>query len=294
MRRSFLALITTVSVIALTQIVSAADLPRKAPVYAPPPPAPVYSWTGWYAGLNAGYGWENTIDNSVTSSTCLTPPLSLGVCSDVARALAAAVPGQFDDHPKGFIGGGQIGYNYQFSPNWLAGVEADFQGAHIKGDDSKAGSVHFSISIPDPDANVAGTGSQKIDWFGTLRGRLGWLPVNPLLIYATGGLAYGHTKTDVSWSGNVAGFETNGGSTAVSLSDTRVGWTVGGGLEWMFAPRWSLKAEYLYYDLGTVSFDSSLVLSFLAPAPYEVLNIHSDAHYHGNIVRAGVNYHFYP
>jgi outer membrane immunogenic protein len=155
----------------------AADMAVKAPP-PPPAPAPVDSWTGFYAGLNAGGGWENTIYNSASLGTCSIP--TLGGCAAVSSVINAAVPGQFNTRPSGFIGGGQIGYNYQAGA-FVWGIETDFQGANIKGDASAASAV----GIPNSTLAIAGTGSQEIDWFGTLRGRLGWLPANPLLVYAT-------------------------------------------------------------------------------------------------------------
>jgi len=267
----------------------AADMAVKA---LPPPPAPVYNWTGFYIGGNAGYGWENTIDNSVTSVNCFLAP---GTCTfgptGVVNSLPAAVPGRLDTHPKGFIGGGQIGYNYQFAPNWLAGLETDFQGADIKGDETITNTGACCGSSLGNLITVTGTGSQKIDWFGTLRGRVGWLPINPLLVYATGGLAYGHVRTDVSFAGAIIAASLIPGATALSQSDIHTGWTVGGGLEWMFAPQWSVKAEYLYYDLGTVTLNQTLALT-LGGVVQASATIQSDAHYHGNIVRGGLNYHF--
>ncbi len=173
----------------------------------------------------------------------------------------------------------------------MAALEADFQGADIKG---TANATNAATVFPFPAFTLTSTGSQKIDWLGTLRGRLGWLPVNQLLIYATGGLAYGHVETGVSFSGNIpiTGFPISG-STALFQSNILVGWTVGGGLEWMFAPRWSVKAEYLYYDLGKVTLNQTLasvqsgVIGFFANA-----NVQSIAHYNGNIARLGVNYKF--
>jgi outer membrane immunogenic protein len=97
----------------------------------------------------------------------------------------------------------------------------------------------------------------------------------------------------VSLSGTILNAVANGGSTSISTSDTRAGCTIGGGLEWMFAPRWSLKGEYLYYDLGSVSLNPTLTLSQPPGGPvYEVLGIHSEAKYKGSIARAGVNFHF--
>jgi outer membrane immunogenic protein len=205
-------------------------------------------------------------------------------------AIATAVPAQLNTRPGGFIGGGQIGYNWQ-AGLFVWGVETDFQGANISGSATVTNSTQPALFTT---ATVTAAGSQKIDWFGTLRGRLGWTPTPPLLIYATGGLAYGRVKTDVSFTG-FDSFTTAGGASAVTKNETRAGWTLGGGAEWMFASQWSIKAEYLFYDLGTVSTDQTLT-SFFLPLPglpVGSTGIHSEAHYHGNIVRGGVNFKFY-
>ena len=103
----------------------------------------------------------------------------------------------------------------------------------------------------------------KSNFLGTLRGRLGWTPSAPWLLYVTGGLAYGHTETEVALSTHISGLCGGGAlgcpdaSGFASKDDWRAGWTVGGGVEWMFAPRWSFKAEYLYYDLGHVNLNTS-------------------------------------
>jgi outer membrane immunogenic protein len=86
---------------------------------------------------------------------------------------------------------------------------------------------------------------------------------------------------------------TNSGTSAVSDDDNRSGWTVGGGLEWMFAPNWSLKVEYLYYDLGTVSVDQTVATYNGEGIRVSCTDIHSEAHYHGNILRVGLNYQFH-
>jgi outer membrane immunogenic protein len=95
--------------------------------------------------------------------------------------LNAVVPSQFNTRPKGFIGGGQVGYNYQFLLNWVTGLEADFQGTDIKG---ATGATNSATVFPFPAFTLTGTGSQRIDWLGALRGRLGWLPINSMLVYA--------------------------------------------------------------------------------------------------------------
>ncbi len=183
---------------------------------------------------------------------------------------------------------------YLYRLGWSASKQT-FKGPTLKAMQAEP-TPRVVAGFPDKPITVSGTGSQKIDWFGTLRGRVGWLPVNPLLVYATGGAAYGRVETDVSFASHIPpppGMISDvTGTTAVSEGDTRAGWTIGGGLEWMFAPNWSLKGEYLYYDLGTVSIDQRLVTSVPGIVGH-MANIHSEAHYHGNIARVGVNYKFY-
>jgi outer membrane immunogenic protein len=291
MRRLSLASISAVSAVAFTQIASAADLPRTAPVYMSP--APIYTWTGFYVGLNAGWGWGNSdgISNSVTSSFCNTALVGCAP-NQASNAAVAAVPGSLDTNPNGFIGGGQIGYNWQTGAV-VWGIEADFQGADIHGDATATGSV-VPTSSPGNTISVTGSASQKIDFLGTLRGRLGWTPSPPWLLYVTGGLAYGHTKTNVAFSEHVSGACFCGPDpvTSVENDEWRAGWTVGGGVEWMFAPQWTVKAEYLYYDLGSVTLNSSVTQLNAAATPFFGVGIASEVTYRGSIARAGVNYKF--
>ena len=142
----------------------AADLPAKAPVYNAPVAAP-YNWTGLYIGANAGYGWGNQAigvigDPLIVQPGFLTPN---GISS-------------VSGNPKGFVGGGQIGYNWQ-SGQMVYGVEADFDAAHI----ASSQDIHFIAGIP-----RTVHGDQNLNWLGTLRGRLGFTPVDRLLVYATG------------------------------------------------------------------------------------------------------------
>jgi outer membrane immunogenic protein len=140
---------------------------------------------------------------------------------------------------------------------------------------------------------VVSTRSQKLDFLGTLRGRLGWAPNGPWLVYVTGGLAYGHTETSASFAETSCG-GVNANS-AASINAWRAGWTVGGGFEWMIAPRWSIKGEYLYYDLGTVTVNNTLTVPAGTPGLgpfFSVVTIASEAAYRGSIARGGINYHF--
>jgi outer membrane immunogenic protein len=241
----------------------AADLPsRKAPAYMPPPPPPPL-WTGFYVGLNAGYTFGDS-----NSTTIGSFPLVAGF--EPAAASAGGIFG--GGNRDGFIGGGQIGYNWQFGPQFLAGIEADIQGVA-----SGNGATQFSNGF------TAFSITNRLDYLGTVRGRLGWLFTPTLLLYGTGGLAYGGVSSTMAlWQPALGGI---GGST---FADTRVGWTAGGGVEWMFWPNWSAKVEYLYYDLGSVA--ATGVSTNAAAVTY--MASQTSSRYNGHVVRAGLNYHF--
>jgi outer membrane immunogenic protein len=263
---------------ALIAPAAAADMPIKAPRYVAPPP----TWSGFYAGLNAG--WVDS-QNSLSTVATPTPDAALGVIPGVSEGLAALSSGSIPVGSRsGFIGGGQIGYNWQLG-SLVAGIEADIQGLSQSGG---AGSVTTTAVVVGVPVTSTQTASLSTKYLGTVRGRLGLLLTPTWLVYATGGLAYG--GVDASTSLVQSG--TNGfvGTGAGSLSDTRAGWAAGGGVEWMFAQRWSAKGEYLHYDLGTSSFASASTSGFFATPVYQ--NVLSSAHFEGNLVRAGVIYHF--
>jgi outer membrane immunogenic protein len=267
----------------------------KAPVYKAPP---VYSWTGWYAGGNAGYNWSHGSVDSVANPSFVNPADPTGAGA-IAQALAALGTYSRDVHNNGFIGGIQAGYNWQFN-SWVAGFEADIQGiAHRNTTASQA----LTVGVPGfPESYAAvRTVERQVDWLGTIRGRAGLLATPSLLAYGTGGLAYGGVKTGTS----VTGQESLGPgvyeplSGGVFSSETRFGWTAGGGFEWLFAPNWSAKAEYLYYDLGKKNSSYNLVQSCVpgacadpAAGPWGGASVHTSTRFNGNIMRAGINYHF--
>jgi outer membrane immunogenic protein len=222
----------------LASPVMAADLPVKTSL--PPPVAPAFSWTGVYFGLNAGWlGADNSMVNQAT------PGVDTGI--DV-QDLATLSTGDFSLGKKsGFIGGAELGYNYQFN-NWVAGIEADIQG--IAGQ-----AVNGSITSTSGLLSSTLTGSMDTRWLGTLRGRLGFLPAPTLLVYGTGGLAYSEisASTSLTQSDGSNSF-TGNGTGGDGFAELVTGWTAGGGVEWMFTQNWSVKVEYLHYDLVTASF----------------------------------------
>jgi len=289
-RRTLLA---SAGAMALAGPALAADLTTRAPppVFLPPPP--IFTWTGLYLGINAGYTWSNsnTVDTA-TTDVFGNPGLAGGPAFGVASAALAtgSVPAKID----GFIGGGQIGYNYQFN-SFVVGIEADIQGVAASNGStlvfSQAGVAGFPANPIDQNLSS----SRRQDYLGTIRGRLGFTITPTVLVYGTGGLAYGQTKSSTSITQIVESdpLLPNHYSSFGSISNSRVGWTAGGGLEWLFAPNWSVKAEYLYYDLGSVTYALSPLQNFnnagvlfTAGAPV------SRARFTGNIVRAGLNYHF--
>lgn len=195
----------------------AADLRAKAP-YLKAPVAQVYDWTGFYVGANAGFGFGRS------ATTVLSP----------APANEQARLGGL-----GALGGVQAGYNWQFGSllgfnNVVLGVEADIQGAGFD-DDRTCG-----LTTVGPNCTAY---NQKIDWFGTVRGRVG-LATGPVLSYFTGGFAYGNVKTTFN--------DVNAG-VSETFSNTRTGWTLGSGVEAALGGNWTGKIEYLYLDLGTQS-----------------------------------------
>jgi outer membrane immunogenic protein len=259
MRRLSVSIAAVVSTLFITQAY-AADMPVKAPVRAVIP----YSWTGWYAGLSAGYGW-----GSESNQFNFDPP----------------VPAPFDNlsmHDKlnGFIGGGQIGYNYQITPNsWVAGVEADISYTNFKGSDATSGVTSALQRIA---VGWTYDQDQRLEWLATFRGRLGWTGGDhTFLFYGTGGLAVGGAKASTTFT--LAGLPTL--VFAGESRETRVGWTAGGGVEMRLMNDWTGKVEYLYYDLGkvTVIGNPSTPLAFITT---------SDFAFRGNIVRVGVNKKF--
>jgi len=227
MKKISTALLAAASVLALSQFASAADMSR--PVYkAPPPVAPVWSWTGLYFGGHLGGAWA---DETVST---------LGF-------------GSAGIDPSGFLGGIQLGYNYQFHPNWLIGIEGD-------------------ISWTNTDATTttgALVATSSHNWYSTVAGRLGYVS-GPWMIYGKGGGAW----MDADYTMTTA-------LGTSSLSETRGGWMAGVGLEWMFQPNWSAKVEWNYMDFGNDTY------TFASTGAGTTIDTQI------NVIKAGINYKFF-
>jgi outer membrane immunogenic protein len=293
-------LLASAGAMALSGAAMAADLtrPPPPPVYVPPVPPPL--WNGFYIGLNAGGTWSssNNINTIAFPGPC-DPASGLGCSLSPNYSTLSAIGATFSVpvSTSGFIGGGQLGYNYQFANNWVVGIEADIQG--IAGS-HKSASVFTTVPSPNFPAQPllsVDTASRSIDYLGTLRGRIGFLATPTFLLYGTGGLAYGGVRLNTSIVQSGPGLVFLGvPSSFGSASTTRVGWTAGGGVEWMFLPNWSLKVEYLYYDIGNLTNTPSPIVGLNGVAPVGSVFMTSfprtTTRFNGNIVRAGINYHF--
>jgi outer membrane immunogenic protein len=261
-----------------------ADMPVKAPSYAPTP------WTGWYVGLNAGYGSSSA---KVTTASINTYAYPVDGGPELASAITGLSNFSSPANDNGFMGGGQIGANWQLEKIWVAGIEADIQGAT-----SSQGSHTIGITLVLPNGfpnSVVQTASvsRKLDYLGTARGRFGVL-VGSLLFYGTAGLAYGGVSASTSIAQNLLGGGINPAwGSAGAYSGTLIGWTGGAGAEWMFLPNWSTKVEYLHYDLGAGTYGTTpLVTNAPAIKPFTVNALESNARFNGDVIRAGLNYHF--
>jgi outer membrane immunogenic protein len=233
---------TTFALLMLGTAASAADMSRPMPYSAPPLVAPP-SWTGFYLGVNIGSGFGED---------------RVGFGFAGAPALAT-----IDSAFSGFLGGGQVGYNYQFG-SFVAGFEADLQASSLK-------STLTTPALPGLSASY----SQSIPWFGTARARLGYAQ-GSWMIYATGGYAYAAVDTSATATAGPL-------VASVSSDDARSGWTAGSGIEVGLTPSWSLKGEYLYIDLGSKRDTWTFV---------GVPAVVNDSQLTLNIVRAGLNYRF--
>lgn len=223
---------------------------------------PVFSWTGAYVGLNVGFGGGKAKLSSDRDY------FGEGPHTHYADT--------YDFHTSGFLGGVQAGYNYQID-QWVLGVEADFQGSGIKGEHS----AWYVQTRPDDDPPYShedgyrlGT---KLDWYGTVRARAGVLATDRFLVYATGGFAYGRTKSFADF------YESGYPDEHYSVSKTKGGWTIGAGVEYAITDHLTWKTEYAYTDLGKTRFDD--------PFGYGD-DAHIERKFNFHSIKVGLNYKF--
>ena len=214
------------------------------------PAAP--GWSGFYAGVNTGAGWGG--NNHVGNNWFLD-----AINGGFSNSLTATGAG------GGVIGGGQIGYNYALSSQFIVGLEADYQGTSMGS--AGAPTIGPMLNLINGGSHyVAGylSGGSWVPFFGTVRARAGITPTQGLMLYSTAGFAYADVQ-----NGN--GF------------NLQPGWSAGAGAEWMFMPKWSVKAEYLYTNVSGLN---------NAPVNLGVNLTDNSAQTSFNMMRLGVNYHF--
>jgi outer membrane immunogenic protein len=291
MKRTITLGIAALAIAGTSLTAMAADLGRP---YAPPvavPPA--FSWTGWYIGVHAGASWSDNDVTYLVNDPAGGVPFTgrnFAFCGGAAPVIAVSifnVNGGCNDGNASFLGGGQIGYNWQ-SGGWVFGIEADGSWRDLTQDlfgvfgNNPTAACPFGCLAGDTVFMRSEQGA-----LGTVRGRLGWAP-GQWLLYVTGGLAVGevtHTVVEVPFpftACTVNGLTCRG----ASVSDTRVGWTVGAGVEWALGPNWSVGAEYLFVDLGTT--DITLLPNGPIFTNTSVTSFDDTSH----IVRAKLNYRF--
>jgi len=257
-----------------------------------------WSWTGFYAGGNVGYGWGGDPSAFAETSTVVTTTHISIITDAVAPIRTTMATGGALGNMNGWLGGVQGGYNWQ-TGWWVLGFETDFQWT------GQTGGSTFCATTGCPAGSLFGSNSTSLPWFGTVRGRIGATseptPWGPIFIYLTGGLAYG--QVDASYTEGLVGGLTN----SVAVDTTRVGWTFGGGGEARIGTsNWTMKAEVLYVDFGNVSGATAATLGpVTAPILLNGVQIGTmttttaitgtaSTHVTDAIFRVGFNYRFPP
>ncbi len=222
-------------------VANAADITPPMVTKAPPALAPIPTWTGFYIGANLGGGWSRVDYTGVSDGTSAGVPFA-------EETIGSPTGGTARRNLSGFLGGGQFGFNYEFAPRWVAGLEADIDGANINGSNVNC---TFLAGV----MRGCSQASSKTDALGTVRARLGYAFDN-VLLYGTGGFAWSHgtsASTPFCFGAGCPGVSAAtiiGGG--VSTSGTATGWTAGGGAEWRFLPNWTVRLEYLHYQFDGV------------------------------------------
>jgi len=264
----------------------------KGPPVAAPEPSP---WSGFYAGLNVGGEFGDSYGVATVPGDVYDDPGVKGgrPASFFGRAAASSAASVIPMRSAGFIGGGQLGYNWRLFPKIIGGVEVDLQGTTAE---SKGAAIGAAIE-PTTGALVATstTATKSLAYLGTARGRIGWLATPTILPYLTAGLAYGEGKLSTSYwqTSPAAAFAQSSGGLA--FNSLRLGWAAGAGGEWMFAPGWSAKLEYLRYDLGNegmYGIFGGANRSVAGQPLHYADSVLSNSRFAGHAVRAGLNHHF--
>jgi outer membrane immunogenic protein len=257
---------------------------------------PKPNWTGFYLGANVGYWDSQTNKVSTNGSTLFINPAFEFGASNIANALAQVATNHSSLNSQGFIGGGQVGYNYDTCQGVLLGLNIDFDGLT---NSNNTFNLQKTVNLADFDENYVGalSATQRINYLGTVGARLGYLFYPTFLAYATGGFAYGNVIFNTAWAAQESLGPTVFPAIATQshLSKTLTGWTAGGGIEWLFKPNWSAMLEYTYYSLN--NFNSSVTLaqnneSVSPPVLWGSATADNSFSLSVWTIRLGINYHF--
>ncbi|HEX6000708.1 MAG TPA: outer membrane beta-barrel protein [Hyphomicrobiaceae bacterium] len=254
-------------------------------VLALPAAADEPRWTGFYVGGHAGYGWADWDGRYATTAGCGGPCPVFDPANPVpGYNIGMANPFQTLSG-DGWLGGGQIGFNLQ-NGAWVFGLEADVSGGELEASGGRATDEAYNASIWDKKV------AMSLDSFGTVRARLGYAN-GSVMPYLTGGLAWGNTSGDLAVTYTPNGYKDANakaaGTSFASADESHLGWTVGGGVEWKLGGGFSVKAEYLYVDLGSA--DYAFKGETYTGAAFDTDSFPADLTFH--TVRLGLNYKLY-
>jgi len=279
MRNSKLIISAAVAASAILGIgaASAADLPARTYSKAPVMVDPGYNWTGFYVGVNVGGDWIGK-DNAVLTLPPGPPQAFLPFLAN------GSIPTNYGTSGAGVIGGVQAGYNWQMQ-SLVLGLEADFSGSSLNKSQTQYTSV---VAAGFSFGNVYST---KLDYLGTVRGRLGVLVTPTLLAYATGGFAYGQVSHSFSEAFGALGGPATTNQSFGSVQNIDTGWTVGAGLEYALGNNFTIRGEYLYASLRGDSF-TTVSNNPNCGVPNACSFTLGSGNLGLNIVRAGINYKF--
>jgi outer membrane immunogenic protein len=257
---------------------------------------PEPNWSGFYLGGNAGYWWSQSDQITTTSSSSFINQAFSSGASSITSGLEQLATNNFSINSNGFIGGGQVGYNYQYNKKILLGLNTDLDG--LTNSDNTYSSNKI-VNLVDFSEEYAGSLAikQRINYLGTVRARIGYLYNPTFLVYGTGGFTYGSVTVNTAWTANESLGSTIYPAIATqnNLSKVLTGWTAGGGIEWLFKQVWSANIEYTYYDLNNLN--SSDILSqtnnsVSPPTLWGSTVANTTLPVLVGAIRVGLNYHF--
>jgi outer membrane immunogenic protein len=287
-----------ISIVAVAGLFAAPALAADMAVKAPPAPvAAPDGWAGFYLGAAAGLGWNDPAVSYAANDLATAAVVNGTVFLPGEQPLVSA----YRLRQTGPVGGLAAGYNWHVGASWLWGLEADF---NLSALDGRATGTSTYLALPGETVLQSTTTQQSTPWYGTIRGRLGWLATPNLFLFGTGGLAYGRLSNAETFilSSAVSGTSTVslGGASFTCVFNTpcffggssaiKTGWSAGGGVEWRLDHHWSAKVEYQLVDFGnqsvrvtasTLGFAGGSLASFTATLRDEF-----------QLVRLGLNYRF--